>query len=97
MKCFICEKQLIPVIPEKPDNCQPYDGGEISFYFCYGSKLDQCLDFQKRDPNNENTYLNKLLCCHPINGVICDECFIAKAHLLIGFQRDEKNILKRVV
>jgi len=35
--CVLCDKDLEPVNPDKPEALQPYEGGEIRFVFAYGS------------------------------------------------------------
>ena len=36
-KCIVCRKELKSVGPNWR-NIQPYDGGEVRFIFCYGSR-----------------------------------------------------------
>ena len=52
--CIICDEKLESVDPDSWESMQPYDGGEVRFIFCYGSK--------KFDDNFGSTVFRGVIC-----------------------------------
>ena len=50
MPCVFCENPLEPAMPGGFDTVQPYDGGQVSFVFAYGScKFDLAMGITRYD------------------------------------------------
>lgn len=81
MKCFICEKEVVYLdnMPNNPDNA-----GTISVHFGYGSRYDGTgMGYFE---NSDEPRVDRLASCDIISGVLCDDCFEKKQHLLDGYE-----------
>lgn len=71
------------------------DGGFMLISFHYGSRHDQCHGFSGRKNRNDNDKpMDKLLACDEIEAFICDDCFEKKHTKMKGYdirQRRERT------
>jgi hypothetical protein len=89
MKCVFCERELEPF---SVDSFQPYDGGQLTLNFSFGSRYDQI----ESSPNSDDP-MKRMLSSDLLVGYICDDCFDKKHHLFEGYHAIKTTEWQKVV